>query len=94
MPSTLIVGWGSEPAEGLTLQIQALQETVKRQVEIQAGLLAIRDHIQPRVNLIPNRYRHRIVYQLRPISFTKPVEMSTGKLQPSRERIAADHGRA
>ena len=55
------MGWWAKAARAGWLQGDALDEAIKRQIEIEPSLLTIRDHIQPGGDLILNGDRCCII---------------------------------
>src|SRR4051812_45110228 len=82
-----------KPPRRLWLDGDPFEVPVKRQVKIEARLLAVGDHVEPRGELIMHRGHHRILLHLRDIRRPKLIEMLRGKLQPTWKRIAADDRR-
>src|SRR5262249_27790278 len=64
-----------------------------RQVEVQPRLLAVRDHVQPRRDLVVDRRDHRVFLKLSPVRVAELVQVCARKLQPAWKRVAADDGR-
>jgi hypothetical protein len=75
-------------------QIDAFNESVEREIEIQPRLLAIGDDIKPGVQLVLDGDADRVINHLAAIGFAELVEMLAGELQPAREGVAADDGGA
>ena len=59
-PALVMRRWTKAPW-GSGFQLQAMEMTIKRQIEIEAGLLAIRDHIQSGGHLIMHRRDHGVI---------------------------------
>src|SRR5919198_6352747 len=93
MVRSLIVGRRAEAPADARLELDALQERVEGEVEVGPRLLAVRDDVEPRTNLILNCGRDRISSQLREVVLAQLVAVLVGELGPPRQRIAADDGR-
>jgi hypothetical protein len=76
------------------IRVRSLQKAVEREIEIEPGLLAIRDDIEPGLELVVQGGDHGIVDHFLAVGFAELVEVSAGEFEPSRERITADHRRA
>jgi hypothetical protein len=74
--------------------MNAFNVTVKRKIEIQTGLLAIRDDFQPGRQLVVNGTDRGIILNLGQISWTKFVQLAAGHLQPAWKGITANDGGA
>jgi hypothetical protein len=72
-------------------QFKAFQVAIKGKIEIEPRLLAVGYDIQPGSKLIKKGCNNSVILNFCAVSLTKLFEMLTGKLQPSRKRIAADH---
>jgi dihydropteroate synthase len=90
MPATLVVGGRTESARRRGFEIDAVDEAIKGEVEIEPGLFAICDDIEPGVELIVEGDEHCIVDKFLTVSGAELVEMSGSELQPAGKRIAAD----
>jgi hypothetical protein len=88
--AALIVRRRTEAARRGRFEFDALQEAVKGQIEIEAGLFAVGDDIQAGVGLITNRNAHGVVDHFGAIGFAKLIEMLDGKFQPAGKWIAPD----
>ena len=85
---------GTKAPDDNGLRIDAFQESIERQVEIEPRLFSVRHDIQARGLLIMQRTHHRIVLRLCEVGGTKTIEVFSSELQPAGERITANHGRA
>jgi hypothetical protein len=94
MFAALIVGGWAESPRRRGFEFNSLQKSVEGEVEIEAGLLAIRDDIEPGIQLIVQGRDHGVIDHLLAVGFTELVEMSAGELKPSWERITANDRRA
>ena len=94
MPAALVVRRGTEPPGDDRLGIHAVQESIERQVEVQARLFPIGHDIQTSRPLIVQRTHHRIVLRLGKVGGSESIEVLGGELQPTGKRIAADDRRA
>jgi hypothetical protein len=65
------------------LQIDPFDETVKREIEINPGLLAIGDDVQAGRHLIVDRSDDGVVLQFGDIVGTEAIQILYGKLQPA-----------
>ena len=92
--ATLVVGRRAEPARRRTLKFNALEEAVKRQVEVEPRLFAVGDHVEPGGVLVVHRCGHGIVDHLLAVGVAEFLEVLAGELKPAGERVAADDGRA
>ena len=72
--------------------MNAFNVTVKRKIEIQTGLLAIRDDFQPGRQLVVNGTDRGIILNLGQISWTKFVQLAAGHLQPAWKGITTNDG--
>ena len=92
--AALIVPGRPEPPPRRPLGRKPLEEAVEGQVEVEARLLAVADGVEPGVDLILHRDRDRIVHHLGDIVGAEGLQVSGRELEPRRERVAADDGRA
>ena len=92
--AALVVGGRAKLPRRRRLQLEALDVTVERQIEIEPRLLAIRDDVEPRLDLIVHRRDHGIVLDLAHIGATKDFEVLAGELEPAGKRVAPDDGAA
>jgi hypothetical protein len=90
----LIMSRGAKAARRGAFQFKTFQVTVKGKIEVQPGLLAIGYDIQAGRQLIKKSRDNSVVLHFCAVGFTKLIEMLTGKLQPTRKWVAANHGRA
>src|SRR5581483_11705365 len=92
--AALIVGRRSEPARRRAFQLDAFDVSVKGEIEVQAGLLAIGDDVESGGQLVMQCGNHRVILKFGAVSFAELVQMLTTKLQPARKRITADNAGA
>ena len=92
--AALVVGRRTEAPRRRALQLDAGEEAVERQVEVEARLLAVGDHVEPGSDLVVDRRDDGIVLQLGAVGRSELVEVVDGVQQPAGQRIAADHRRA
>ena len=76
------------------LEVDALDIAVERQIEVEASLLAIGDHVEPGAQLVAERGDDRVVLYLGDVVGTKRIQMCRGMLEPAREGIGTNNGRA
>ena len=94
MAAALVVGgWTESPRRG-ALQLDAGEEAVEREVEVEAGLLTVGDHVEAGGDLIVDGGDGGVVLQLGAIGRAELVEVLDGEEQPAGQRIAADHAGA
>jgi len=89
----LVVGRRAEPARDLLVELEPVEEGVEREVEVEAGLLAVGDHVDAGAQLVADRRPDRIANRLFAIVRAELVEVHARQLEPARERVAADHRR-
>ena len=94
MFATLVVGRRAEPARRRTLKFDALEEAVKRQVEVEPRLFAVGDHVEPGGELIVHGGDDSIIDHLLAVGVAELLEVLAGELKPAGEGVAADDGRA
>ena len=92
--ATLVVGGRTESPWGRGFELDALDVAVKREIEIEAGLLAIGDDIQPCGQLVVKRGDDGIVLNLCAVGRAEFFEVGGGEFKPGGKRIAADDGGA
>ena len=92
--TTLVVGRWAEPARRSTLKFDALEEAVKRQVEVEPRLLTVGYHVEPGGELIIDGGDDSIIDHLLAVSIAELLEALAGELKPAGEGVAADDGRA
>jgi hypothetical protein len=78
----------------MRLQLDAGEVAIEGEVEVEPSLLAIRDDVEPRLDLVVQCRDHRVVLQLGQVVRSKAVKVLRGELQPARERVGADDGGA
>ena len=82
MLSALIVRRRAKAPRRRGLELDTLDVAVKRKIKIQPRLLAIRDDIEPRSELIIYRADHRIILNLRDVILPKLTKILAGKFKP------------
>ena len=92
--ASLVMGGRTKPARRRTLEFNAFEISVERQVKIEPRLFAIRDHIQAGRQLIVYRCDYGVILKFRAVSRAKLVQVLTRELQPAWKRIATNHRRA
>jgi hypothetical protein len=92
--AALVVRGRAKPAGWRRFKFDALQETVEGEVEIEPGLLAVRDDVETGFHLVVQGGDHGVINHFLAVGLTELVEVTAGELEPARERVAADHGRA
>ena len=92
--ATLVVGKRAEPARRSTLKFYPLKEAVKRQVEVEPGLLAVSYHVEPGGELIVHCGDDSIIDHLLAVDVAELLEVLAGELEPTGEGVAADDGRS
>jgi hypothetical protein len=92
MASSLVMRRRSKAPRAVTLKLDARQKTIETQVEVQTGLLAIRDHIKPCCDLIRNGNANGIVLDFRDVICAELVKVLGCKLKPTWERVGPDDG--
>ena len=90
----LIVGGRTEAPRGSPFELNAVQEAIEGEIEVESGLLTICDDIQSRCDLVVNGDRNCVIDQLSAIIRAELIEMSASEFQPTWKRIAADDGRS
>src|SRR5687768_18526161 len=93
MAPALVVRRGAEVATRLTLEFEAVQERVEREIEVEARLFPIGDHVEPGAELIPDRRPDRVASRLLAVIRAELVEVRSRQLQPAGKRVAADDSR-
>src|SRR5688500_13309927 len=94
MFAALVVRRRSKLSRRCSLQFDSLEVTIEREIEVEAGLLAVRDDVQAGPNLIVQGCNHGVILNLADVRSAEGFEMLTRKFEPARERITADHGGA
>ena len=92
--AALVVGRRSEAPWWRALQLDAGEEAVEGEVEVEARLLAVGDHVEAGGDLVVDRGGDGVVLQLGAVSRPELAEVLDGVQQPAGQRIAADHRRA
>jgi hypothetical protein len=92
MPSPLVVRWRTETTWTVALKLNARQKAIEAKVEVQTGLLAIRNDIQSRGDLISNGDANGIVLHFRDVICAELVQVLGCKLKPAWEWVGADDG--
>ena len=64
VPPALVVRRRAEAAGRRGLSVDALEEAVEREVEVEARLLAVGDHVEPGGHLVVHGRDHRVVLHL------------------------------
>src|SRR5687768_9372558 len=72
------------------LEFYPLDVAVEREIKIQPRLLAIRNDVEARSNLIVDRRDHGVILNLTHIGSTEYFEVLAGKLEPAGKRITAN----
>ncbi len=94
MSAALVVGRGAEASGGCAFQVDALEKPIEGQIEVQAGLFTIGDHIETGRDLVVQGDGDGIIDEFCAVGGSEFVEGAAGKLEPSREGVAADNGGA
>jgi len=94
VPATLVMRRRAKPSRRRGLQFDALEKSVKRQIEIEPRLLAVGDHVEAGLELVVNRNGDGVLDQFLAIGFAELVQILAGELQPAGKRITADDGRS
>ena len=89
----LVVRRRAEPARRFAL-LDPLEEAVEAEVEVEPRLLAVRDDVEARRDLVVDGGDHRVLLELGDVVRPEVGEVRGGVLEPARERVAADHRRA
>jgi hypothetical protein len=92
--AALVVRGRSEPSRRFRFQFDPFKETVEREIEIQAGLLAVSNHVQAGCDLIVKRRNDSVILQLGAVCRAEVVQMLAGKFEPTRKRVTTDDGGA
>ena len=90
MLTPLVVGRGTIAARPSVFTSDAVDVTIKRQIEIEAGLFAIANHIEAGVRLVIYGGNHGIALHFGDIIAPKIFQTLGGIFQPGREGIATD----
>jgi hypothetical protein len=94
MAAALVVGWGAEAAGGSGFKFDAFEETVEREVKIEAGLFAVCDDVEAGIDLVVDGDDDGIVDELLAVCVTEVGEVGGGEFEPGGEGVAADDRRA
>jgi hypothetical protein len=94
MFSALIVSGRSESAQRRAFQFDALEISVEGEIEIEARLLAIRDHIQAIGHLVVNGGDDGIFLKFRAVSLAELVKVGASEFEPTGKWVAPDDGGA
>ena len=94
VPAALVVRGRPPAAARLVLQLDALEERVEGQVEVEARLLAVGDHVEAGAHLVADRRRDGVARRLLEVVGPEVVDVLGRELEPARERVAADDRRA
>ena len=89
----LVVRGRSEPARRLAL-LDPVDEAVEAEVEVEPGLLAVGDRVEPGGDLVVHGRDDGVLLQLGDVVGPEFAEVRGGMLEPAGQRVAADHGRA
>ena len=81
-----------EPPRAGGLQVDPLDEPVERQVEVQPGLLAVGDHVQPRRELSATATVIASSWSSRDVVGAEAVEVLRRELEPAGKGLGADDG--
>ena len=92
--AALVVGRRAEASPRRALKVDALEEAVKRQVEVEPRLFAVGDHVESGGVLVVHRCGHGVVDHFIAVGVAELLEVLAGELQPTGEGVAADDGRA
>src|SRR5438876_11429361 len=90
MFAALVVSRRTEKAARPRFQRNAAQKSIERQVEIEPGLLAIGDHIEPGGNLVVHRGADGVVQRFGQVVFAELLHVQRDELEPAWKRVAAD----
>jgi hypothetical protein len=88
--AALVVGGGSEAAGGVGFEVDAFEVAVEREVEVEAGLLAVGDDVEAGAELVGERARDGVVLEFLEVGVAELVEVLGGELKPAGKRVAAD----
>ena len=75
-------------------RLDTLQAAVEAEVEVEARLLSVRDHVEPGGELVVDCDDDRVLLQLGDVVRAELVQSSRSVLEPAREGVAPDHRRA
>ena len=92
--AALVVRGRAPAAARLVLQLDPLEERVEREVEVEARLLAVGDHVEAGAHLVADRGRDGVARRLLEVVGPEVVDVLRHELEPARERVAADDRRA
>jgi hypothetical protein len=84
----------AEAAARLAVELEPVQEGVKGEVEVEPRLLAVRDHVDRRPQLVADGRPDRVASGLLAVVRAELVEVQTCQLEPAGERVAPDDRRA
>ena len=93
MPAALVVCRRAETPGRCLLDLDAVEVAVEREVEVEARLLAVGDHVEARGDLVVHGADNCVLGQLVEIVAAELVEMGGCELEPPRQRVAPDHRR-
>jgi hypothetical protein len=85
------MGWRTKSPQRSRLKFDPLDESIKRKIEVQTRLFAVRDYIQSGIHLVVNRCDDCIVLQLFPVGFTEVFKMLASEFKPAGKRVAANY---
>jgi hypothetical protein len=88
--AALVVRWGAELAGRGGFKLNALDESVKGEIEIKPRLLAVGDDVETSIQLVAHCDRYGIVDQFRAIRFAKLSKVLNGELKPPGKWVAAN----
>ncbi len=89
--AALIVRGRAEPAAGLVVELEPVEEGVEGQVEVEARLFAVGDDVEAGPKLVADGRPDGVAGRLLAVVGPELGEMLAGELEPAREGIAADH---
>ncbi len=93
MAPPLVVSGRAEAATRFVVELEPVDERVEGEVEVEARLFPVGDHVEPCTELVADRSPDRIARRLLAVVRAELVEVRAGKLEPAWERIAPDDGR-
>ena len=74
--------------------LDPLEEAVEAEVEVEPSLLAVRDHVETRGDLVVDGCDHRVLLELGCVVRPELVQVFGGVFEPAGKGVAPDHGRS
>jgi dihydropteroate synthase len=90
MAAALVVGGGAEATCGSGFKLDAFEESVEREVEVEPGLFAVGDDVESGIDLVVDGDDDGVVDEFLAVSVTELLQVGGGEFKPGGEGVAAD----